>query len=147
LYETEILNGLIAGLIATGAMFLSELPAFLKWGTHGVMEKQINTIIVSRIIRQQPESLQNQGLPLHFIAGGLVGAAFALSLSIIPGNPPLVFLGVILGMILQLIGLLAFQTLTKNQTKSETIGYTPVLVSIIGHIIYGLVLGLTLEFM
>jgi len=48
----ELLWGCIAGLVAAVCMTIFEFPFWKKWGMEGVAEWQVNSAIVSVIIRK-----------------------------------------------------------------------------------------------
>lgn len=142
LFEQEIINGIIGGLIATFGMFIIEFTAFLRWGNEGVQEKQLGSIIIAKLLKRPSNSITHEGLPIHFIAGGLIGGLFSAAILLLPPNPPVIYLAFMMALFIQLFGVIIFQTVTKYPPISETLGYIPILVNTFAHIIYGIILGL-----
>src|SRR5881296_680399 len=82
----DVLLAATAGFGATILMTLFEFPFWRKWGLDGVAEWQMNSIIVSKIVRR---SSRAQQLPIswaisgHLFHGTVAGIVFGLFLPII----------------------------------------------------------------
>lgn len=140
-----VLPGIIAGLVATGAMTLFELPFWKKWGLAGVFEWHENQILASRLLRRDVKNLDLQGIfALHFINGGLGGLGLGLFLQIMPSfsSVPLLALGMAYGIFLWLLTLAPIhRPITGLCPWNHPLGKGPALASLAGHVLYGMVLS------
>jgi len=139
---TEIFAGLVAGLISTAAMSLTEYPIWLRWGMEGVSEWHLNQALMARLLQRPPQDLVVQGLVLHFVHGGLAGIIFALMLPIFSLGIPVVEAGVAFGLLLWVIAMLIMKAVTGIGFRNHPMGLLPHVVSLGGHLLYGILLGL-----
>ena len=65
-----ILNGLLAGFIATVAMSILQVPMYRKWGMTSVLEWHENQVITSKFIKKTPEELLIPSFLFHLVHGG-----------------------------------------------------------------------------
>ncbi len=137
-----ILQGLLAGLLATGVMVLTEIPAWRRWGIAGVMEWHENQAMAARIIPRPKEQLVTQGLTLHFVHGSLAGAAFVLVLPLLSFGLSAVVVGAGYGIVLWLITLVIHRPTTGMRIREDPFARIALPVSLVGHLAYGASLGL-----
>ncbi len=154
MFELVVFNGMVGGFLAILGMFIVELTAFLKWGDHGVQEKQLSTMLVHIILRRSIDPDQKESISvrliavsLHFLAGIIIGVILSLFMLILPETIPIVYITFLFSLILQFFGVLVFERITKVPAISESLGFTPILVNTFAHIIFGLILGLWLASM
>jgi hypothetical protein len=81
----EFSVSLLAGLTATAAMTLAELPYWKLWKLTGVFEWHENQILIGKFFRLDVKRLNFPGIfLLHFINGGLGGVGLLLAIKFIP---------------------------------------------------------------
>jgi hypothetical protein len=75
--------GLIAGILSTAAMTITEIPSWKKWGIYGVFEWHENYIITKRLyllfsntIEKERQSYFKGIFFFHFLNGALAAIAF-----------------------------------------------------------------------
>jgi hypothetical protein len=141
---TEIFAGLVAGLVATAAMSLTEYPIWRRWGIEGVSEWNLNQAIMARLLQRPPQEVVAQGLILHFLHGGLAGIIFALMLPIFSLGVPSIEAGVVFGLLLWVIAMLIMKPVTGMGFRNHPLGLVPLVVSLGGHLLYGILLGLVM---
>jgi len=73
-----LINGFIAGLIATVIMTIFQIPIWKKWGMTSVLEWHENQVLTSRIINKTPDDLLIQSFFFHFLHGSLGGIGVAI---------------------------------------------------------------------
>jgi hypothetical protein len=101
--ETLIL-GMIAGVAATGAMTLSEIPSWKRWGLPGVFEWHENQAITAYLVRTTKTSFAGIFL-FHFLNGTLAGIAFPFLASFLLPYAPLIILSTFYGIMLWVLTL------------------------------------------
>jgi hypothetical protein len=140
-----VATAFFSGLVATGVMTLTELPSWKKWGLRGVFEWHENQILISRLLKLDPNRLNYPGIfGLHFLNGGLGGAGLALALLIIPFLDliPFYLLGTLYGIFLWVLTLVPIhKPITGLDPFRHPLGIYPSIASLAGHAAYGLVLG------
>jgi hypothetical protein len=141
----QVLSGFTAGLIATGAMTLTELPSWKRWGLHGVFEWHENQAITERIIGSSKTNFFGIFF-LHFLNGGLAGIAFCLLLSLLPTFTPSIFLlSTTYGIILWILTLAPIhKPLTGLHPWNHPLGKMPAIASLSGHVVFGVTVGAAL---
>ena len=136
-----LLNGLIAGFIATGAMSILQIPMYKKWGMISVLEWHENQVITSKIIKNNPEELLIPSFFFHLLHGGLGGIAFAIAVSVIDFQVSYLISGTVLGFLFALVVLIIHEPITKVKPLHHPLGNLPVIASFVNHAIYGAALG------
>jgi len=139
----EIFTGLVAGLVSTAAMSLTEYPIWRRWGMEGVSEWHLNQALMARLLHRPPQDLVLQGLILHFVHGGLAGIIFALILPVFSQRIPLVEAGIAFGLFLWVIAMLIMKPVTSVGFRNHPM--RRLLVSLGGHLLYGILLGLVVS--
>lgn len=137
-----VVRGLLAGIVATGAMTLTEIPARARWGLEGLLEWQENQTIASRITRRHVEEVVVPGLALHVLHGLLAGIVFVLILPLFPPEFPLWVLGPGYGIVLFAITLVIHKPITGRAPWSGSLGSVALAISLWSHMIYGATLAL-----
>ena len=139
------LVSLLAGLVATAAMTLAELPYWRLWKLTGVFEWHENQVLISKFFRLDVKRLNFPGIfLLHFINGGLGGVGLLLAIKFIPqlSTVPILLLGVFYGFLLWILTLAPIhKPITGLHPWNHPLGKGPALASLGGHALYGLVLG------
>jgi|TARA_B100001750_G_scaffold248366_1_gene278773 hypothetical protein len=136
-----ILNGLLAGFIATVAMSILQVPMYRKWGMTSVLEWHENQVITSKFIKKTPEELLIPSFLFHLLHGGFGGIAFAIVVSIIDFKVSYLVSGTVLGFLFALVVLIIHEPITKVKPLKHPLGNIPVIGSFVNHAIYGAALG------
>ena len=134
--------GLVAGLLGTAILVLTEIPVWLRWGIDGVPEWQMNQALTARLLNRNQESLVIKGQLLHFLSGGVLGILFAYAAPLVPWNLGNTSLGLAYGLVLWAISLVILKPITGRGVKDTPLGITRFLGSLVGHLIHGAILGL-----
>ena len=142
---TEIFAGLVAGLVSTAAMSLTEYPIWRKWGMEGVSEWYLNQALMARLFKRPPQNLVVQGLLLHFVHGGLAGIIFALMVPVFSPGIPIIEAGLAFGLLLWIIAMLIMKPVTGVGLRNHPMRLLPHVVSLGGHLLYGILLGLVVS--
>ncbi len=137
-----IVRGLTAGLAATGAMTLLELPVRFRWGIEGLLDWQVNQRMASRILKRPADAVILPGLGLHFLHGLVLGVVFVLVLPLFPSGPLLWVSGPGYGIALFAITLAIHRPATGGSPWSRQLGSVAVTTSFLTHLAYGTVLAL-----
>jgi hypothetical protein len=138
--ETLIL-GMIAGVAATGAMTLSEIPSWKRWGLRGVFEWHENQAITAYLVRTTKTSFAGIFL-FHFLNGTLAGIAFPFLASFLLPYAPLIILSTFYGIMLWVLTLAPIhKPITGLHPWNHPLGRLPAISSLCGHVVYGIVLG------
>jgi hypothetical protein len=138
-----IFLALLAGLAATLAMTMLEIPAWKKFGLRGVLEWHENQVLSTKFFRLSESDLHVKGIfLLHFANGGLGGIGFALALILFPfALSDLILSAIGYGLFLWLVTLIPIhKPITGITPWKHPDGMTPMMVSLAGHITYGIVL-------
>ena len=149
--------GLVAGILSTAVMTITEMSSWKRWGIHGVFEWHENYIIIKRLrqflhfsntIDIGVESHFKGIFFLHFLNGALAGIAFPYITSFISSSFSLTNLsyclfGIFYGILLWIVTLVPIhKPITGFALWNHPLGHLPALASLSGHLVYGLVLGL-----
>ena len=138
-----ILVGLLAGVISTLVMSLSEYPVYRKRGMKSVSEWHMNQAMMARLLHRPAQTLVPQGLLLHFLHGGIAGILFVLVLPLLPFGIPIIATSVAFGLVLWVIALLIMNPVTGIRIRDHSL--LSLIVSFVGHLLYGIVLGLVVS--
>src|SRR6266487_1485720 len=101
----ELLWGCIAGLVAAVCMTIFELPFWKNWGMEGVAEWQVNSAIVSVIIRKFTHRKvdSSMSVAMHLFHGAALGIVFRVLLgsvgTTIPSSSVLIYATVYSGVL------------------------------------------------
>ena len=142
----ELLGAGLAGLASGVIMTLFEIPFWKKWGLEGVAEWQVNTVIVSVLIRKftRRKTGALMAVAMHLFHATILGILF-LVLLIISRTPVLfpatVGYGVLYSIVLWIISPYLTRRLfeTTGGFRMTTKGLTA---SFLAHVVYGVFLGL-----
>jgi len=135
-----VLYGLFAGIAATAAMTVTEIPSWRRWGLHGVFEWHENHAITAYLVRNSQVSFSGI-LFFHFLNGTLAGMAFPYLVSFLMPFAPLILLSVFYGIILWVLTLAPIhKPLTGLHPWNHPLGHMPAIASLAGHVVYGITL-------
>ena len=134
-------QGLIAGVLATLVMTLSEIPSWKKWGLKGVFEWHENQSITAYLTHNY--SISYPGIfGLHFLNGTLGGIVFPYVEYYVAQFIPPIVSGILYGILLWTLTLFPIhKPITGLHPWNHPLGKMPAIASLVGHIFYGLVLG------
>jgi len=81
----ELLGACLAGLVAAICMTIVELPFWKKWGIEGVAEWQVNSVIVSMLIRKFSNRRVSisMSVGMHLLHGAALGIVFRALLALL----------------------------------------------------------------
>jgi hypothetical protein len=151
--------GLIAGILSTAAMTITEIPSWKKWGIYGVFEWHENYIITkclyllfSNTIEKERQSYFKGIFFFHFLNGALAAIAFpyiiyflshSFSFTIISFS----LFGILYGIALWIVTLVPIhKPITGYSVWNHPLGHVPAFASLSGHVVYGIVLGLVVAY-
>lgn len=151
--------GLIAGILSTAAMTITEIPSWKKWGIYGVFEWHENYIITKRLyllfsntIEKERQSYFKGIFFFHFLNGALAAIAFpyiiyflshSFSFTIISFS----LFGILYGIVLWIVTLVPIhKPITGYSVWNHPLGHVPAFASLSGHVVYGIVLGLVVAY-
>lgn len=151
--------GLIAGILSTAAMTITEIPSWKKWGIYGVFEWHENYIITKRLyllfsntIEKERQSYFKGIFFFHFLNGALAAIAFpyivyflshSFSFTIISFS----LFGILYGIALWVVTLVPIhKPITGYSVWNHPLGHVPAFASLSGHVVYGIVLGLMVAY-
>jgi hypothetical protein len=151
--------GLIAGILSTAAMTITEIPSWKKWGIYGVFEWHENYIITKRLyllfsntIEKERQSYFKGIFFFHFLNGALAAIAFpyivyflshSFSFTIISFS----LFGILYGIALWIVTLVPIhKPITGYSVWNHPLGHVPAFASLSGHVVYGIVLGLVVAY-
>jgi hypothetical protein len=151
--------GLIAGILSTAAMTITEIPSWKKWGIYGVFEWHENYIITKRLyllfsntIEKERQSYFKGIFFFHFLNGALAAIAFpyiiyflshSFSFTIISFS----LFGILYGIALWIVTLVPIhKPITGYSVWNHSLGHVPAFASLSGHVVYGIVLGLVVAY-
>jgi uncharacterized protein DUF6789 len=137
-----VIRGMLAGVAATGAMTLVELPARSRWGLAALVDWQENQTMASWINGRPVEASTLPGLAFHVLHGLIAGTVFVLLLPLFTPQLPLVALGAGYGAVLWAIGLFLFRPITHRSPRAGPVAPVAVAVSLAAHLVYGVALGI-----
>jgi hypothetical protein len=151
--------GLIAGILSTAAMTITEIPSWKKWGIYGVFEWHENYIITKRLyllfsntIEKERQSYFKGIFFFHFLNGALAAIAFpyiiyflshSFSFTIISFS----LFGILYGIALWIVTLVPIhKPITGYSVWNHPLGHVPAFASLSGHVVYDIVLGLVVAY-
>jgi len=151
--------GLIAGILSTAAMTITEIPSWKKWGIYGVFEWHENYIITKRLYLLFPNTIEKERQSyfkgiffFHFLNGALAAIAFpyiiyflshSFSFTIISFS----LFGILYGIALWIVTLVPIhKPITGYSVWNHPLGHVPAFASLSGHVVYGIVLGLVVAY-
>jgi len=147
----DVLLAAIAGFVAAILMTLFEFPFWRRWGLDGVAEWQMNSVIVSKIVKR---SSREQQLPIswaisgHLFHGTVAGIVFGLFLPIIrlllPATIMILLSAVLYSTILWLIFSIMLRA-TFEAAGNMRISNRAALIALFSHCVYGFFLGLAIS--
>ncbi len=81
----ELLGACFIGLVAAICMTIVELPFWKKWGIEGVAEWQVNSVIVSMLIRKFSNRRVSISVSvgMHLLHGAALGIVFRVLLTLL----------------------------------------------------------------
>ncbi len=81
----ELLGACLAGLVAAICMTIFELPFWKKWGIERVAEWQVNSVIVSMLLRKfSNRSVSiSMSVGMHLVHGAAMGIVFRVLLALL----------------------------------------------------------------
>jgi hypothetical protein len=142
----ELLAACLAGLVAAICMTIFELPFWKKWGIEGVAEWQVNSVIVSVLIRKFSNRRVSisMSVGMHLFHGAALGTVFRVLLSLLGTTilaSPLLIYAVVYSGVLWIISPYLTRSLFESaggfrMTKKG------LAVSFLAHNVYGFFLGL-----
>jgi hypothetical protein len=150
---TNIIYGIIAGLISTCLMTLFEIPFWKFWGINGIFEWHENQVLASKIKRKLGKEENStvgytEILALHIINGVIASTIFPfiylfLNTMLFTNDYRIsIGFGILYAIILWVITLLPIhKPITGLSVWSHPLGRGPLIVSFCGHIVYGISLG------
>jgi hypothetical protein len=154
LIVTNIVDGIIAGLVSTCLMTIFEIPFWRIWGIPGVLEWHENQILTAKLKRKftkdAHDAVSYTGiLVLHVINGVLASIIFPFvyiffisTFFMNDDNSLSIILGIVYGTLLWTITLLPIhKPITGLSVWNHPLGRGPAIVSFCGHILYGITLG------
>ncbi|HEY7571512.1 MAG TPA: hypothetical protein VH796_09090 [Nitrososphaeraceae archaeon] len=149
--------GLLAGILSTAAMTMTEIPTWRRWGIRGVFEWHENYIITKRL-RSYLHLSNTKGMTVedhfkgilffHFLNGSIAAVAFPyLILLLIPFFYLTILscslFGIFYGILLWIFTLVPIhKPITGFKPWNHPLGHLPAVASLTGHLVYGLVLGI-----
>ena len=143
-----VLFAAIAGFVAAILMTLFEFPFWRRWGLDGVAEWQMNSVIVSKIVRR---SSRAQQLPIswavsgHLFHGTVAGIVFGLFLPVIrlllTSTIVILLSAVLYSTVLWIIFSIMLRA-TFEAAGNMRISNRGALIALISHFVYGFFLGL-----
>jgi hypothetical protein len=143
----QILAGASAGLVSALCMVFFEVPFWKKCGMTGVAEWQVNSVMLSVIIRKPAREISVvASVAMHVLHGVVLGAVYGLFLIFIPkitGFPDVVLIANLYSLILWSVSPFATRRLFESKGAFQ-IKRRGLAVSLASHVIYGSVLGLLL---
>jgi tellurite resistance protein TehA-like permease len=148
LFFEALAEGFGAGLVSTVAMVLFEFPFWRVRGMAGVVEWQVNQILVSKVLREEYSESRRllPALGMHFLHGMVAGGILAVVLASFLLQFAWYFwaFGILFSFFLWT--LVPFALRQEIETAGR-IRFTRegILVSLASHLIYGLILGITLQ--
>jgi tellurite resistance protein TehA-like permease len=148
LFVEALAEGLGAGLVSTGVMVLFEFPFWKAGGMAGVVEWQVNQILVSKVLREEYNESTRllPALGMHFLHGMVARGILAVVLASFLLQFAWYFwaFGILFSFFLWM--LVPFALRREFETAGR-IRFTRsgILVSLVSHLIYGLILGIILQ--
>ena len=142
----ELLWVCFIGLVAAICMTIFELPFWKKWGIEGVAEWQVNSVIVSMIIRKfsNRRVSASMSVGMHLLHGAALGIVFRVLLSLLGTTilaPSVLIYAIVYSGVLWIISPFLTRRLFEiaggfRMTKKG------LAVSFLAHNVYGVFLGL-----
>lgn len=150
MFVEALAEGFGAGLVSTGAMVLIEYPFWKAHGMAGVVEWQVNQILVSKVLREEYKQRKRllPALGMHFLHGMVAGGVLSVVLASFLSRFAWYFwvFGILFSFFLWMLVPFA---LRRELESAGRIRFTRsgMLVSLVSHLIYGLILGMILRFL
>jgi hypothetical protein len=151
--------GLIAGILSTAAMTITEIPSWKKWGIYGVFEWHENYIITKRLyllfahtIEKERQSYFRGIFFFHFLNGALAAIAFSYIVYFLSHSFSFTIIsfslfGILYGIVLWILTLVPIhKPITGYSVWNHPLGHVPAFASLSGHGVYGIVLGLVVAY-
>jgi hypothetical protein len=151
--------GLIAGILSTAAMTITEIPSWKKWGIYGVFEWHENYIITKRLyllfsntIEKERQSYFKGIFFFHFLNGALAAIAFPYIIYFLSHSFSFTIIsfclfGILYGIVLWILTLVPIhKPITGYSVWNHPLGHVPAFASLSGHVVYGIVLGLVVAY-
>jgi hypothetical protein len=143
-----VVKGFGAGLVSVALMALFELPIWKSRGMEGVVEWQVNQILVSKVLREEynPSKRLTLALVSHILHGVVAGGVLAITLAAFLLQFAVYFwlVGLLFSLFLWSLVPLTFRRALESAGRVQfTRG--GMLVSLASHAVYGLVLGALLQ--
>jgi hypothetical protein len=136
-----IVNGAAAGFAGTLFMTFFEIPFWSFWGWGGVAEWQVNSVIVSMMLRKSASV--EASVAMHLLHGTILGGIFALFVFYIPGATQFSFLlerAILFSLILLIVSPFGTRKFFESKGKLQ-MTRQGLVVSFFSHVIYGFALG------
>jgi hypothetical protein len=135
--------GLLAGIAATGAMTITEIPSWKRWGLQGVFEWHENQRITSYLVGTVNANFYAI-FSLHFLNGILAAMVFPSIISFLVPFANLLLLSILYGIVLWVLTLAPIhKPITGLHPWNHPLGHMPAILSLVGHVVYGIILGVT----
>jgi hypothetical protein len=144
----DVLLGGGAGFLSTALMTTFEAPFWSSWGLSGVVEWQVNQILVSRLVGGKYEAGRRLkgALAMHLLHGTVGGAFLAAVLVsfLLTLQPFFWFAGLAFSLLLWSVVPFFFRGRLERMggVRFTTRG---MVVSLLSHVVYGVSLGLMLQ--
>lgn len=139
-----VLRACLAGVVATFAMLVAEVPMVRRFGFRGVFEWHEIQASLSRL-RPHAQTSSRAILLVHFLAGGVAGVFFATAVFIFRYELSLAVQGLAFGVLLWVVTLGIHHAVTDVHPWKNDMGSGPVAASLVGHLAYGAALGFLTE--
>jgi hypothetical protein len=144
----DVLVGGVAGFLSTVLMTTFEAPFWSSWGMSGVVEWQVNQILVSRLAGERHEASRRlrEALAMHLLHGTVAGAVLAAALSslFLTLQPFFWFAGLAFSLLLWSAVPFFFRGRLERMGGVRFTG-RGMAVSLLSHVVYGMSLGLMLQ--
>jgi hypothetical protein len=148
LFIETLAEGFGAGLVSTAAMVLFEFPFWRARGMAGVVEWQVNQILVSKVLREDYNESTRllPAIGMHFLHGMVAGGILAVVLASFLLRFVWYFwaFGIVFSLFLWMIVPFALRQEIETAGRIRFTRYG-IIVSLASHLIYGLILGITLQ--
>jgi hypothetical protein len=142
-----VIDSGIAGLLAGVLMILSEFPFWRLLGISGVVEWQVNEIMVARLFNLSYRAGKRLGsaILMHLLHGIALGSIFSILAGLLlpPGFTVLLVAGISYSLALWLVVPFSLRRVFER-AGSIRFTLTGMIVALLGHVVYGLALGAVL---
>jgi hypothetical protein len=148
LFLENVLLGGGAGFLSAVLMTAFEAPFWSCWGMKGVVEWQVNQILVSRLTGERYDAGRRlrEALAMHLLHGTIAGAFLAAFLSafFLALQPSFWFIGLAFSLLLWSVVPFLFRGPLERMGGIQFTSRGMV-VSLLSHVVYGVSLGLMLQ--